>query len=399
MKKLHDVIIVGGGPGGLHTASLLAKEGVDVLVLERKEKLGESVICTGIIGDEAFTKFNLPEETIVRELQTVELISPFKTKLVYCHPKPFAFVVDRALFDKGLAKRAERNGAVIKTGTDVLDINVLKKRVEVTSHYSGKNTSKHYAKICVLATGIDICLSRKLGLGFPRRFINGIQVELSTSQDVPPSLVVGNSVSPGGFAWMIPLKENRIKAGLLTEKEPGPYLLNLVKEYFADYFQKININLIQQKPVAQELVSKIFAERMLIVGEAAGQVKTTTGGGIFYALLGSVYASDIILRNLHENKFGANAFFDYQRLCRNNLHKEIHWGYMTRKFCSRLTDQQIESLFTLARVDGIFPLIKEKGNFDWHSDLLFTLFKHVIRSKECLLRIQPGGQADTNSQL
>lgn len=386
MKQLHDVIIVGGGPGGLHTACLLAKENIDVLVLDRKVNPGEKVICTGIIGNEAFTKFDLPEEAKVEKLQKVELISPFKTKLVYRHPKPFAYVVDRGLFDKGLAKRAKKSGAAIKSGENALDIRVLKDRVEVVSQDSEKNTKKRWAKICVLATGIDVLLNKKLGLGFPRRFINGIQIEFTANKNYLPALVFGNSTSPGGFAWIIPLKENRVKAGLLTDKEPKKYLLNFVKEYFPDYFPKICTDQIQKKPVAQELAGKIFAERIIVVGEAAGQVKTTTGGGIFYTLLSSAHASYVILRNLQNNKFSHNDFFDYQKLCRKDLQKEIQLGYLARKFCSRLTDNQIESLFNLARMNGIFPLISEKGNFDWHSDLLFTLFKHVFCSKNYMIK-------------
>ena len=86
--KTADVIVVGAGPSGLRTAARLAGAGLDVRVLEKKANVGAGVVCTGIVGREVFDDFGLDRGTVVEEMRTVRLVSPFATELVYTHPRP-----------------------------------------------------------------------------------------------------------------------------------------------------------------------------------------------------------------------------------------------------------------------------------------------------------------------
>src|SRR5512136_1998924 len=108
-----DVVVVGAGPSGLRTAARLAAAGLDVRVVEKKDRIGAGIVCTGIVGREVFDDFGLDGGSVVEEMQTVRLISPFATELVYRHPRPFACVVNRERFDRGLAEAAAAAGAAI----------------------------------------------------------------------------------------------------------------------------------------------------------------------------------------------------------------------------------------------------------------------------------------------
>ena len=131
------------------------------------------------------------------------------------------------------------------------------------------------------------------------------------------------------------------------------------------------------KPVAQGLLARTCGDRVLAVGEAAGQTKTTTGGGISYGLACADLAADTIIECFRNSAFGPAGLSGYERRWKDLLRKEILVGQYARKMCARLSDGRIESLFQLARTDGIVPIIREKADFDWHSGLIFALLQRL----------------------
>jgi len=374
---MHDVIVIGGGPSGLHTARRLSAEGLDVVLLERKSEIGKDIICTGIVGKDIFNRFVLPASSIQNEIQAVRMVSPFDTVIPYQHRESFACVVDREKFDRDLAALTRSNGAAIKTGHKVLDVSIEKSGVKIIAETRDNATRKFRSKIAILATGTDYRLNKKLGLGYPREFLNGIQTEVEVDENLPSTIFVGKDVAPGAFAWAIPASGNRVRVGLLTEKEPKTYFRNLIQKLFPDKTNSITNGRIQSKPIAHGLLSKTYGNRVLLVGEAAGQIKTTTGGGVYYGLLCSDIASDVVLQRFEDGTFSAKDFVEYEKRWKKALQKEIQVGYYARKVGAWMSDSQMESLFQIAKTDEILPLISEKGNFDWHSELILALLKKV----------------------
>ena len=113
------------------------------------------------------------------------------------------------------------------------------------------------------------------------------------------------------------------------------------------------------------------------MGEAAGQTKTTTGGGISYGLACADLAAEVVRECFERSSFGPADLAGYERRWKALLQKEILVGHYTRRMCARLSDGRIESLFQLARTDGIVPIIRDKADFDWHSGLIFALLQRL----------------------
>ena len=384
---MHDVIVIGAGASGLNAARSLAEGGLDVVVLEKKNEVGKNVICTGIVGKEAFREFELAKDSILTEIKKIKLVSPYAGSLSYEHAHPFAYVVDREKFDKHLMHKARVKGAEIKLENKVVDISVNKNSVEVLAKREGKYDEKYSAQIALVATGVNYKLHKQLGMGYPKDFLNGVQAELKIERVDCPSVFVGRAVAPGGFAWVVPVKGEIVRIGLITDKDPKVHFEHLMEKLYPDRMRCLDKNLIKFKPIAQGLVSKTYGDRILSVGEAAGQVKTTTGGGIYFGLLCSEIASQIVSKRFKEGNFTANALAEYEKLWKRSLRKEILIGYYTRRILGKLSDIQTETIFQIAKNDGVIPLVKEKGDFDWHSDLLFALFKRfpllkILKSKE-----------------
>ena len=129
--------------------------------------------------------------------------------------------------------------------------------------------------------------------------------------------------------------------------------------------------------------SRTYGERMLAVGDAAGQVKPTTGGGIYYGLLGAEIAADVLHRALADNDLSAKRLSIYQRAWRRKLGGEIRTGYWARKLFERLNERQIDRLFKVIKASGIDEaLLKAKDlSFDWHSRTIKSLLRYQMIAK------------------
>src|SRR5437763_10572977 len=110
---MHDIAIVGGGPGGMHAAYRLAHAGFDVIVFEEHATAGDPVHCTGVLAAEAFDEFYVPRNAFLNSLTTVQFFGPSGGTIAYSTPEVEAIVIDRRIFDHAMSERAERAGASV----------------------------------------------------------------------------------------------------------------------------------------------------------------------------------------------------------------------------------------------------------------------------------------------
>ena len=127
-------------------------------------------------------------------------------------------------------------------------------------------------------------------------------------------------------------------------------------------------------------LSKTYADRVLVVGEAAGQVKPTTGGGIYYGLLCADIAAGVLHQAFLAGNFSAAILSAYQKKWWARLNRELTIGYWAQALLARLSNNHIERLFHLASKKGVSELITTgcSFSFDWHSRLLLQMADYLI---------------------
>jgi flavin-dependent dehydrogenase len=123
-------------------------------------------------------------------------------------------------------------------------------------------------------------------------------------------------------------------------------------------------------------VARTWSNRVLAVGDAAGLVKATTGGGIYFGLLSGRIAADVLGDALREDRLTATRLREYERRWRARLWPEIRAGLAFRTMASRLNDRAIDAVIELARVDGIVPLLKQSADFNWHGAAARSLLRN-----------------------
>ena len=123
-------------------------------------------------------------------------------------------------------------------------------------------------------------------------------------------------------------------------------------------------------------VRRTYANRVLAVGDAAGLVKPTTGGGIYYSVVSGELAAEVLHAQLATGDLSAGALRDYERKWRSRFQPEFKAQFALRFIAQRMRDSDIDALFELARTDGILPLVRQKARFNQHRDFIMALLRH-----------------------
>jgi len=193
----------------------------------------------------------------------------------------------------------------------------------------------------------------------------------------------GREVAPGFFAWLVPTSPPRALVGLLSRRRPGFYLRKLMSSLLAQgKIASTEVELsyggILLKPLA-----RTYSDRLVVVGGAAGQVKPTTGGGIYYGLLCADIAANSLHRALKSNDLSAKSLANYERQWKRKLGRELKVGYWARKFYEHLSDGQIDRIFDIIKSNGIDQALLKADDlsFDWHGEVVLRLLAHRALSK------------------
>jgi geranylgeranyl reductase family protein len=376
---MHDVIVVGGGPGGLLTATLLAQRGFDVALLEEHAATGLPVHCTGVLATEAFDEFDVPREAVLNTLATARFFSPSGLSISYTTPTTEALVVDRALFDRGLYERAVAAGADVRLGARVQGIEAGATEVSVRT-----GSTAMRARACVLACGANYALHRQLGLGRPTSYLKSAQLELRADRPGDVEVHFGQEVAPKGFAWLVPVRrgaEQYARVGLMCDGDAATHFRRFAASAAVPWQLALprgdwSALTPRQKMLPLAPLDRTYADRVLAVGDAAGLVKATTGGGIYYSLVSAGIAADVLGHALGRDALDARALSRYETEWKRRLGAELKAQHSLRALAERMDDDDIDALFDLAQTNGVMPIVRRTARFNQHRDLIVSLLKH-----------------------
>ena len=283
-----DVVIVGAGPVGGHAANLLAQRGQRVLLLEEHSEIGRPFQCAGLVTPNAMKQVGL-FDTILEEVDGALIHGPSGTLVpVGTSGKVRTYVVCRKLFDEGVVKQSMLSGATLwlnskpihaETNDDCVVIKLAKEGIE----------KEIKTKLLIGCDGAHSWTRRYFKMGKPKELMIGFQTEVVGYKNRKRWLEMysGSSIAPGFFAWVIPSGNDSCRIGLWSTadrldgksiEECYHSLLNhpLWKDRFADIKETARYC----GPVPSGMVKKPYKNRVLLLGDAAGMAKPTTGGGI-----------------------------------------------------------------------------------------------------------------------
>ncbi len=378
----YDVVVVGGGPSGSQVAYRLAGKRRSVAVVEQKANYEQTVCCTGIVSESCLREFEIDEALVFRHSKSATLYSPSGKPVRLERKTNQAAILDRSAFNAFMAKRAMQSGAEYLLETKAQEIDA-ERDVAVIEGVSKGRTIRIEAKTIVLATGSSGYLSQRLGLGKPGNVAAGIQAEVATNGAAEVEVYFGRKIAPGFFAWLVPTSDGRALAGLLAHRRPAQQLTA-----FLDFL--VSRGRIQgtpfettSAPLPLKALRKCYGNRVLIVGTAAGMVKPTTGGGIYYGLLSADIAAGVLDQALATGDLSGQTLAQYRKLVMGKLAHELSAGAWGRTIFEHLTDSQQDRAFEILRRPGTIQMLMDADDvsFDWHSEAIAHLLRQRTLAK------------------
>jgi len=332
--------IIGAGPVGLFAAENIGK----CIVLEEHEEVGVPEECGGLVSVDGLKELGVYDKSyVLNEVRGAKIFSPYE-EFVVQKKESQAVVISRKLFDQYLMKRAERRGAEILTGCKVRGI-----RKESDKWVVEADKTYNFQKL-ILACGHSPQLVREAGLEpYPNSgLLKTLQADCKMKMDEKfVELYFDEKIAKGFFGWRIPKGDGTVRVGVGSIENPVEGFEKFLKKFEAEPISKFGAVVPIEGPLGRTV-----GDDVLLVGDAAGHVKPTTGGGI---VMGMTCA-----------KIAAESIEDpeaYELLWREALEKEFQLGLLIHEFRRKMTNPQFDQIFKIIKSD-LVNLIEEYGNMD-----------------------------------
>jgi digeranylgeranylglycerophospholipid reductase len=354
MAKSYDILVAGGSIAGLTFASEAARRGAKVLVAEEHDEIGEPEKCDGLVSLRGLRKYGYPPDqgVIQNRINSAVIHSPSDRHFAVNATALDVVVLDRSAFDKQVAAAAASNGAEIVTG----------KRVGRTTPGRGFVEAKVgdgevRARYFVDATG---------PASSPRRGIlpaAKYEVEGSWIREHVVEVYLDASKYPGFFAWVIPYGRHRAKVGAAGYGvSPFRALNEFLEGKDCKVLRRVSAPIYVGGP-APDFVH----DGRILVGEAAGQVKPTTAGGIMTSIAGGVIAAKWVCKGI--GRGGEADLAGYQKEWGVHFLKEMKTMLRLRGVFERLSNADLEAVFSVLATPRLITRLSQT-DFDFHASAL-----------------------------
>lgn len=360
---VQEILVVGGGPAGLVSATEAALAGVETTVIEEDREIGRPDHCAGLVSTEGLKKIlGEYESFVLSRIRRVRLFSPLGNMYELPLPEDKAVVIDRERFDLELMRRAEKAGAKVVTG----------KSYDPSMEY----------KVMINAEGVKGRVSRAMGFAVPRS-IPAVQLDVEVKdfeRDVVE--VYTGSWAPGFFAWVVP-RGDHLRVGLASAEGMPKELLNRFFEKNENFKKKGVVKAIKElwgKVVIGGPLRSVVRGNVLAVGDAGGFAKPTTGGGVIFgcltAKLAGRFAAEAVGKGGHIQVFD----MEWKRLYLAEFNKMR----FVAKIFRHMKEKELEKVMTEAHREG---LLERLVSYDM--DLQGEVVDKLVRSRLIRYAILP----------
>ncbi len=375
---IFDIAVVGAGPSGLIFVKKLLGNGLNIIMFEEHSEIGVPNHCTGIVSIRGINSLRIDglDKSVENRFRGAIIYPPnCETKLYVWRKEWQAYLINRPTFDK----------IIYQNIADEVNIRFKESVIEIFREKGlwkiKTNRDIYYSKILVDDEGARYNIVRKLGLKPPgyRNILPAIQFEMSNVRDIDEDFVeifFGEKWAPGFFGWIAPKDENKARVGLAVYRNfsPRKFLEKMVKHHpiASKKLSHAKIDkILGGIVVVNGPLKKTYGNHFLLIGDAGGFTKPTTGGGVVIGGKISEIAGEVVLKGVKENDFSEKMFREFEYRWRKRYGKNFIMMKLLRKIIYRLSDKSIDKLFLKLKESEGEELITKYGDIDEQKKLIY----------------------------
>ncbi len=336
-------------------ARYAAREGLDVLLMEKRQEIGEPVRCAeGLFSDGLDDFIGYDRKWICAEITRARIHAPDGGILSLSEGGggTAGYVLDRKIFDRELAKLAANAGAEVQVKTQATGLIGQEGIINGIKGICRGRKFESRSKVIIGADGVESKVGRWAGLIGPLRLkdIETCAEFLVSGIDIDPGCLefyFGNEMAPGGYLWVFPKgeREANIGLGILGTRFNGTRPLEYLQKFIADKFPggKIIQTMAGGVPVSN-IPGHIATGGLVLAGDGARLVDPLLGAGIMNAMLSGRMAGEAAAEAVKKGDVSARAFGEYEQGVRKSMGKAISRNYHAKEFIAKATDRQMNAL-------------------------------------------------------
>lgn len=399
MKDSYDIVVVGAGPAGSITAKTAAQKGLDVLLIEKRQEIGDPIRCAEGVGKVNLKQHIEPsEQWVCAEVKGSRIYSPDGTMVEMSEEMSggeVGYVLERKVFDRALANEAAKAGAdvMVKTRATGLIMEDGFVRGIKAMHLGEEYTIR--SKIVVGADGMESKIGRWAGIDTSVKpsdmetcaqyLMSGIDVDQEYCQ-----FYLGNEIAPSGYIWIFPKGNGKANVGIgilgseSGDKRAVDYLNDFIEKEMPD--GKIIEMVVGGVPVSGT-IERTIANGLMLVGDSARQSDPITGGGIINAMDAGKIAGEVAAEAIAAEDVSMQILQKYEDKWRETIGREIDNSLLVKNTFVKFTDDDLNSLayslkdvnFTsMSLMDLLLALFKANKKLLWD---LRGLFKDIVTNE------------------
>ncbi|NIA09573.1 MAG: geranylgeranyl reductase family protein [Nitrospiraceae bacterium] len=370
----YEVVVVGAGPAGCLAAKYAAKNGAKTLIIEEHASIGSPVQCAGLLSTNAIRECEITPDSKFHPITGAFVYAPDGRRIRISGGEIKAYAVDRRYIDRTLALHAIRRGADIYMRTRAVDMKTHKDRKILYVTIEGDPDTIE-ADVVIGADGVQSRIARLAGLDRPETILSGAQIETIYDFDDPCFVeLFPGSCAPGFFAWAIPY-QGSARIGLAVRSDHAwDYLRRLLSQHrVVSHKRSAGIANLVVGAIPIGVPRRTSADGVLITGDAAGQVKPTSGGGVYPGAVCAKIAGTVAAHAVMDGDTSAKRLLEYDKRWRAVIGRELTIGKRINEWMAHLTDYRINRLIEALDDDELLDLITRYGDMDHPSVVLRKL--------------------------